>query len=152
MSFYHFWLSGSCIPMAPMRETRANLVQALSTQTKILVRQFFLGSPHPVSPHLPSAGHSSHPCGRETLVSQTLSKFFLHNESHLWWLRWQRICLLLGDAGSIPELGQIPWRRAWQHTPVFLPEEFHGQRSLVGYRSQGCKELDMTERLTLSLS
>ena len=32
-----------------------------------------------------------------------------------------------------------------------LPEEFHGQRSLVGYSSRGHKESDMTERLTLSL-
>ena len=30
-------------------------------------------------------------------------------------------------------LGKIPWRRKWQHTPVFSPGEFHGQRSLVGY-------------------
>ena len=39
-----------------------------------------------------------------------------------------------GDAGSIPELGRAPggWRRAWLPTPVFLPGEFHGQRSLVG--------------------
>ena len=28
---------------------------------------------------------------------------------------------------------KIPWRREWQPTPVFLPGEFHGQRSLVGY-------------------
>ena len=27
-------------------------------------------------------------------------------------------------------VGKIPWRRAWQLTPVFLPEESHGQRSL----------------------
>ena len=32
-----------------------------------------------------------------------------------------------------PWVGKIPWRRAWQPTPVFLPGEFHGQRSLVGY-------------------
>ena len=32
-----------------------------------------------------------------------------------------------------PWLGKIPWRREWQPTPVFLPGEFHGQRSLVGY-------------------
>ena len=32
--------------------------------------------------------------------------------------------------------------------PVFLPEEFHGQRSLVGYSSWGCKESDMTEQLS----
>ena len=30
-------------------------------------------------------------------------------------------------------------------TPVFLPGEFHGQRSLAGYNPWGCKELDMTE-------
>ena len=29
--------------------------------------------------------------------------------------------------------GKIPWRRAWQPTPVFLPGESHGQRSLAGY-------------------
>ena len=28
---------------------------------------------------------------------------------------------------------KIPWRTAWQPTPVFLPEESHGQRSLEGY-------------------
>jgi len=32
-----------------------------------------------------------------------------------------------------PWVGKIPWRRAWQPTPVFLPGESHGQRSLVGY-------------------
>jgi len=38
-----------------------------------------------------------------------------------------------------------PWQRARQPTSVFLPGEFHGQRSLVGYNPQGHKELDMTE-------
>ena len=32
-----------------------------------------------------------------------------------------------------PWVRKIPWRRAWRPTPVFLPEESHGQRSLVGY-------------------
>ena len=43
---------------------------------------------------------------------------------------------------------KIPWRRAWKSTPVFLPGEFHGQRSLAGYSPWGCIELDTTERLT----
>ena len=30
-------------------------------------------------------------------------------------------------------VGTVPWRRAWQPTPVFLPGESHGQRSLAGY-------------------
>ena len=40
---------------------------------------------------------------------------------------------------------KIPWRTAWQPTPVFLPGESHGQRSLVGYGPKGYKELDTTE-------
>ena len=47
-------------------------------------------------------------------------------------------------AGSIPGSGRPPWR-TWQPTPVFLPGESHGQRSLVGYSAEGCKESDMTE-------
>ena len=40
---------------------------------------------------------------------------------------------------------KIPWSRAWQPPPVFLPGESHGHRSLVGYSPQRCKELDTTE-------
>ena len=32
-----------------------------------------------------------------------------------------------------PGVGKIPWRKKWQATPVFLPGEFQGQRSLAGY-------------------
>ena len=35
---------------------------------------------------------------------------------------------------------QVPWRRRWQRIPVFLPRKSHGQRSLVGCSSWGCKE------------
>ena len=38
-----------------------------------------------------------------------------------------------------------PLEEAWQLTPVFLPGESHGQRSLAGYSPWGCKESDMTE-------
>ena len=40
---------------------------------------------------------------------------------------------------------KIPWERKWQPTPVFLPMEFHGQRSLVGYGPSSLKESDTTE-------
>ena len=50
-----------------------------------------------------------------------------------------------------PWVGKLPWRRKWQPTPVFLPGEFHGQRSLAGYSPWCCKESDTTEWLTLSL-
>jgi len=49
------------------------------------------------------------------------------------------------DASSIPGVGKIPWRRAWQPTPVFLPGKFNGQRSLAGYIPCSSKELDVTE-------
>ena len=47
--------------------------------------------------------------------------------------------------GFHPWVGKIPWRKKWQPTPVFLPGESHGHRSLAGYSSWGCKESDMTE-------
>ena len=57
-----------------------------------------------------------------------------------------------GDLGSIPGWGRFPWRRERLPTPVFLPGEFHGQRSLVGFSPWGCTESDMNEQITLSLS
>ena len=45
----------------------------------------------------------------------------------------------------IPGIRKIPWRRAWRPTPVFLPGESRGQRSLEGYSPQSRKESDTTE-------
>ena len=44
-----------------------------------------------------------------------------------------------------PQVGKIPQRKRWQPTPVFLPGESHGQRSLVGYSPKGLKESDTAE-------
>ena len=51
--------------------------------------------------------------------------------------------------GFDPWVGKIPWRRKWQPTPLLLPGESHGGRSLVGYSPWGRKESDTTERITL---
>ena len=56
------------------------------------------------------------------------------------WLRWSRICLQCGTSQFDPCVGKIPWRREWLPTPVFLPGEFHRQRSLVSY-SPWCHRL-----------
>ena len=56
-----------------------------------------------------------------------------------WWLRWERICLHCRRLGFNPWVGKIPWRRTWLSTPVFLPGESHGQRSLAGYSPWGCR-------------
>ena len=44
-----------------------------------------------------------------------------------------------------PWIGEILWGRVWQPTPVFLPGESHGQRSLAGYSPERHKESDTAE-------
>jgi len=53
---------------------------------------------------------------------------------------------------QVPWVEKIPWKREWQPTPIFLPGEFLGQRSLAGYNPWSHKESDTTEKLTFSLS
>ena len=58
------------------------------------------------------------------------------------------------NAGNVKRGGfdiwvkKIPWRRAWQPIPVFLPGKCHGQRNLAGYSPYGGKELD-TNKVTM---
>ena len=52
-----------------------------------------------------------------------------------------------GDLGSVLGLGRSPGEGNSLPTPVFLPGEFHRQRSLAGYSPWGHKESDTTERL-----
>ena len=52
-------------------------------------------------------------------------------------------CRRLKRPGFYPWVRKIPWQRAWQPTPVFLPGGTHRQKSLVGYSPQGRKELDL---------
>ena len=52
-------------------------------------------------------------------------------------------CRKCKRCGFGPWFGEIPWRRTWQPTPVFLPEKSHGWRILAC--PCGYKELDMTE-------
>ena len=59
-----------------------------------------------------------------------------------------RICLQCRRPGLNPCVGKIPWRRKWQLTPIFLPGESHGQRSLASHNPGGHKESGTTERLT----
>ena len=41
------------------------------------------------------------------------------------------------DVVLLPWVRKVPWRRAWQPTPVFLPGESHGQSILQGQSPQG---------------
>ena len=73
----------------------------------------------------------------------------------IWWDRSLDSWMFLGTdfmislhlPGFSSWIGTIPWRRKWQSTPVLLPGESHGQRSLVGYSPWGLNKSDMTERL-----
>ena len=62
--------------------------------------------------------------------------------------RKEPACNVGGPGSKIPWVGKIPWRRAWQPTPVFLSGEPHGQSSLAGHSPSGLKESDTTERLS----
>ena len=57
---------------------------------------------------------------------------------------WESACNA-GNLGSDLWVGKISWRKEWLPTPVFLPEESHGQGSLVDYSPWGRKESDLTE-------
>ena len=48
-----------------------------------------------------------------------------------WWLSGKESACQVGDLGLI--LGEIPWLRKLQPTPVFLTEKSHGQRSMAGF-------------------
>ena len=48
-----------------------------------------------------------------------------------------------------PWIRTIPWRRKWQHTPVFLPGESHGQRTLVGYSPWVTKRWTRLKRMSM---
>ena len=63
----------------------------------------------------------------------------------------------VGDVDLIPGLERSPtWRRAWQPTPVFLPEEFHGQRKepgrlqSVGSQRVGLKQLSAAHTIPVN--
>ena len=58
------------------------------------------------------------------------------------------VCLKCEWPGFNPWVGNIPWRRQWKPTPVFLNGKSHGQRSLVDYSTWGHKELDTNEWLS----
>ena len=95
--------------------------------------------------------------GTDNVPGHTRALMETYNEIHVVFLPTNATCGLprwLTDKESPckrcmfdPWVWKIPWRRKWQPTPVFLPGESHGQRSLVGYSPWGCEELDTTKWL-----
>ena len=84
-------------------------------------------------------GVNSFPCFSNPTAT---TKYFVLKQSDDYKLiLWNDIVFLVKDH-------PFCWRRKWQPTPVFLPGEFHGQRSLVSYSPWGSKELDRAEWLS----
>ena len=61
--------------------------------------------------------------------------------------QWYRIHMQCRKFRFDPWVRKIPWRRKRQPTPVFLPGESNGRRSLMGYSPWDCTELDVTQQL-----
>ena len=99
-----------------------------------------------------------------SLPSDCLALWIFTHDSQSWCLslplEYVPLCGLLGGASGRepacqcwrlkrcrfnPWVRKIPWRRKGQPTPVFLPGESHGQRSLAGYSPRGHEESDTTE-------
>ena len=89
-----------------------------------------------------------------------MTEWLTHQRSELWFYRFIFVNFLGGNSGKQPacqcrrhkrresdpaRVRKIPWRSAWQPTPIFLPGGSHGQRSLADYSPQSHKESDMTE-------
>ena len=84
------------------------------------------------------AGH----CEQNQCV--TLISFIVYVLLLPWWLSGRESACQYRRCRFDPWSEKIPWRRKWQPTPVFLPEEPLGRRSLEGYRPCGCRESDTT--------
>ena len=72
------------------------------------------------------------PCGHTHTIRITVS----HISVPIGFLTHQDLQMPVQETkrqGFDPCIGNLPWRRAWQPSPVFLPGESHGERSLVGY-------------------
>ena len=77
-----------------------------------------------------------------------MSIIYMNKWGLSWWLRWQRIQHQHKKPRFYHWGQKMPWRKKWQSSPVFLPGEFHGQKSLGGYSPWVCKESDTTEQLS----
>ena len=77
------------------------------------------------------------------------SQIYWANSAQVYvWLTFWLKHLTTMQKTQVRSLGrEDPLEKEMATHSVFLPEEFHGGRSLVGYSPRGCKELDTTELL-----
>ena len=88
---------------------------------------------------------------KELDTTKLLTLFYTHTHTYIhmhthkyvlsWWLSGEEPVCQCRRCRFDPWIRNIPWRRKWQPTPVFLPGKPHGQRSLVGCSPWGCKRV-----------
>ena len=112
---------GLCLPLKrtclPLNEPHSNIVHRLCGTVLLPSSLLFF----------------THLCHRHLMSAPYVPRL-------LWWLRQQRIRPRGRRPRFDPWVRNIPWRREWLPTPVFLPGKFHGQKSPAGCSSCGCKE------------
>ena len=86
-------------------------------------------------------------CGSKNSETEMVLRWTKAHQALPWWLSGKESTCQWRRCRFDPWVGMIPWRGKWQPTPVFLPGESHGQRSLESYSPWGHKELDTTEQL-----
>ena len=83
-------------------------------------------------------------------MNKTETYFPLTSQSGLpRWLRGKEPVCQSRRRGFNPWVKRTPWRRKWQHTPIFLPGKHQGQRGLAGYSPRCPKESDTTLQLSM---
>ena len=73
------------------------------------------------------------------LLVKTQLEYGILNLRHPRWCRDKESTCQCRRCRFDPWVGKIPWRRKWQTSPIFLPGESHGLRSLAGYSPHGHK-------------
>ena len=93
---------------------------------------------------------------RETFDSLGIRVAYISQLKAPWFATYYLVAQMVKNLPAVQETWvrslslEDPQRREWLPTPVFLPGEFHGQRSLAGYCPQGHKESDRTKQLILT--
>ena len=120
-------------------------------------QEYWSGLPFPFPGNLPNAGIKpsppaladgffiTEPPGKQTLVHGLNYYYYFCriciNLGLSWWLSDKESSCQYRRCGFNPWVRKMPRRRKWQPTPVFLPGESPGQRSLVGYSPWGCRRV-----------
>ena len=82
-------------------------------------------------------GYSPWGCNKLDMTEQLSTQAHMPFYGLLRWLSGKESACQCRRCGFNPRFGNIPWRRKWHPTPVFVPGKSHGQKSLVGYSPWG---------------